>query len=389
MKKTTKNLMIGLTGLAIVFFAVSCNPKPKGPMGPPMGFVPTVSVTSIKDTRITETDEYIGKVNARDTVDIVARVNGYLKKHYFTEGAIVNKGSLLFLIEPDQYQAEVEQANADIENIKASLIKDEKNLKRTKELIDQDFISHSSFDQALATRDKTTADLKSKEALLKKSKLNLSYTKIYAPITGKIGSLQVTEGNYVGPNSGVLATIVKLNPIFVTYNIPADDFTRLRLKFSEEGKSISNHEVDLVLANDTTYSYKGLQNFFDNKVDDSTGTIKMRAEFPNPEGILLPGQLGKVIVYANSSVIKHIIPQAIVLEDSVGKYVYVVDDNKVKVQRIKTGKQVGKDIIVESGLSRIEKIISSGLQKLRPGMEVKVSTEAPEKTEDKGKTNVK
>ncbi|MEW5819582.1 MAG: efflux RND transporter periplasmic adaptor subunit, partial [Cyanobacteriota bacterium] len=269
--------------------------------------------------------------------------------------------------------------------IKASLIKDEKNLNRVQELVQQDFISHSSYDQALSTRDNSIAELKAKEAMLKKAKLNLSYTKIYAPINGKIGSLMVTEGNLVGPDTGSMATIVKLNPIYVTYNIPADDFTKLRLKLAKEHKSIENHQIELILSDGAPYAYKGTQDFFDNKIDETTGTIKLRARFPNPDGILLPGQLCNIIVYSNKPVIKQVLPQSAILEDTAGKFVYIVTKEKtVQRQGIETGRQIGKDWVIKDGIEPDDQVISTGLQKIKHGMSVNILSDQTNNADSKG-----
>lgn len=386
MNSNKKSILNYILILGISLCLTSCmlnKPDDKSAQKRPQFPPPGVTVTKISKIKITETEKYTGKIYARDVVNIVARVQGYLEKHYFSEGAIVKQHSLLFLIEPDQYQAEVEQAKADIENIKATLVNDEKELARVDELIKEDYISHSRFDQSLAKRDESIAILKAKEAALKKAELNLAYTKIYAPIMGKIGGLEVTEGNLVGPQTGTLATIVKLDPIYVTYNIPADDFTKLRLKLSKEGKSLSNKPIELILNDGTLYPYKGSIDFFDNKVDETTGTIKIRAKFSNPAGVLLPGQLCQVVIYADKPVLKSVIDQSAVLEDSTGKYVYILEEgNTVKKQDIKVGQQTGKYWTIEEGLTANDSVVLTGLQKIREGMKVNI---LPEKSENKGK----
>lgn len=386
---SNKNMFIKfLMLLGVGFILASCTPGEKGggaQQGPPAPPPPGVNVTKIENIEVVEKEEYIGKIYARDVVDIVARVEGYLEKHYFNEGAIVNKGSLLFLIEQDQYQAEVEQARADIENIKATLANDEKNLVRVEELVKDDYISHSNYDAALSQRDQSVASLKAKEAALKKAELNLKYTKIYAPIMGKIGNLKVTEGNLVGPLAGSLATIVKLNPIYVTYKVPAEDFTRLRKKLSKQGKSLSNKKIELFLSDGKVYPLKGVIDFYDNKVDESTNTIEMRAKFPNPDGILLPGQLCSVVIYEGKSIQKPAIIQSAVLEDTAGKYVYTLDkENAVQRQGIKVGQQVDEYWVIKDGLNLSDTVVTTGLQKIRHGMKVNVMKDPQKSSEGKG-----
>lgn len=334
-----------------------------------------VSVAKVNKKKIISTKEYLGRVVAKDDVKITARVSGTLEKAYFKEGEIVKKGQALFLVDPDKYEAAVEQANADISNSKAALEESEKNLIRAKELVQNDYISKSEYDSKLALRDKHKAALFAAKAVLRKANHDFRNTKIYAPVDGKIGSIYITEGNQVSPDGGPLATLVSLDPIYVTYNVPADDFTKLRLKLVNENKKLSDMKVKLTLSDGTPFPMEGKQDFFNNKIDDTTGTIQMRATFPNPDEILLPGALVNVIVYEDKDIDVVVIPQAATLEDADGKYVYVVDEKGLAQQkRIRVDKETGTDFVVEEGLQPGEEIIVNGLQKIMmPGMPVVIA----------------
>lgn len=370
-----KKIILGIIILVAIGFAVKKiflsggPPRGMGQMPPPM-----VSVSEIKQKKIIDAKEYIGRVVAKDKVNLVPHVQGYLEKKYFTDGEMVHKGDLLFLIEPEEYEAAVSQAKANIETAKAILWESNKDLERAEELVKKDYISKSEFDKKLALRDKNRASLEAEKAYLKKVSNNLRHTRIYSPIRGKIGDVKITEGNLVGPNMGTLATIVRLNPIYVTYNIAAEEFTKLQLRLEKENRKMDNCKVKLEFPDGTPYSIHGIQDFYDNEVDRTTGTIKVRATFDNPKGILLPGQLVNVIVYEGNADIKTVVPQAAVLEDPQGKYVYFIDrDSKAQQKRIKISGESGKYFIVEDGLTPGDEIILAGIQKIMmPGMKVKI-----------------
>ncbi len=384
MKKKIIIAVVILGALAFTaktFFLKGGPPSGHGQMPPPM-----VSLAKVEQKEIVDTKEYIGRVAAKDEVDLVPYVSGYLQKKYFTEGEMVNERDLLFLIEPDEYEAAVAQAKADIENAKALLWESEKNLERAEELVAKDFISKSEYDNKLALRDKNKAALEAAKAYLKKVNNNLKHTRIYAPIPGKIGDVKITEGNLVGSNMGSLATIVRVDPIYVIYNIAADEFVKLRLQLEKENKKMDNCKVKLEFPDGTPYPVQGIQDFYDNRIDQTTGTIKVRATFRNPKGILLPGKLVNVIVYENKGDVKTVIPQAAVLEDPQGKYVYIVDkENKAQQKRIKLGKETGRYFVVKEGLKPDEEIILNGIQKIMmPGMPVMTApAEGEASTEEK------
>ncbi len=338
---------------------------------------PVVKLETIKEQNIIEVKEYVGRVKTQDKVDIRARVKGYLDKRYFKEGQIIKKGDLLYRIEQKEYIAAVERAEADILKEKAALEELKKNLTRAEELIKNDYISKSKYDNSLAAVQKSQASIKAKIARLRQAEINLGYTEIYSPINGKIGSVNITLGNYVGPQSGALASIVKFNPVNVSFNVPAIDYTKYKLTGKKHKKN-NNLKVGLKFSDGTKFDTKGILNFSDNQIDETTGTIKLRAEFKNSANLLIPGQYVNVLLYNNIPTLKVVVQQALVLEDGVGKYVYTLGKNNiVEIKRIKIEGEHETYWIVKEGLKAGDKIIGSGLLKIRPQMPVMLASQMP------------
>ena len=312
-----------------------------------------------------------GRLDAKYTVDVLARINGWLKERYFNEGAKISKGQTLFLIEPDEYQIAVNNAAANVRQTQAALINAEKELVRAQELVKKDYVSKSYYDQALATRDTSRAALDAAKAQLANAKLNLSYTKVTSPIDGKIGKIIITEGNLVNTQSGPLARIVSIHPIFAYFTLKSSEY--LQFKKADSSDDFSNMEVKLELADGTIYPEIGKIEFVDNQVNETTGTLSLRATFENADELLVPGDFVKVIVKATSPRTVMMIPQSAALDDSNGYYVWAVDaDNKVQRKNIKVSNEIDKHWIVEDGLTEDDVIVGKGIQSIRmPGQVVK------------------
>lgn len=337
---------------------------------------PSVEVQMPKRVDIINKKEVIGRVEAKYTTNIITRVSGYLQDRYFKEGDVVKKGQLLFKIQPNDFIVNVNQAKANLENTNSALIAAEKNLSRISELIKNDYISKSEYDNALANRDSLKASLQAQKALLDKANLNLSYTSIKAPISGKIGKVLINKGNYIDRSSGTLATIVSVDPIYVSFNINSDEYL-----LAKQQNSDTFNLVELVLPNNEIYEEQGIVDFSDNNIDETTGTIKLRATFKNPKGLLLPGQFVNLKVVSNKAEPKLLIPQDAIIVNPGGKFVYVVDaENTAKMRPVKIGIQQDNNIVIEQGLSPEDRVITNGVLKVRP--EVKVNIITP-KTEEK------
>ena len=317
--------------------------------------------------------ESSGRIEAKYSVDIVARINGWLQKSYFAEGAKVKKGQTLFLIEPDQYQNLVNTASANVRQAQAALVNAEKELVRAQELVKSDYVSKSYYDQALATRDSSRAALDAAKAQLADAKLNLSYTKIVAPVDGKIGKIIITEGNLVNTATGPIARVVSTSPIYVLFNLKSSEF--LKLKKNDNSDDFANMEVKLQLADGTMFDESGKIEYVGNEVNPTTGTIDLRATFENANELLVPGDFVSVIVKSTVPKQTLAVPQSAALNDAQGYYVWAVgEDNKTQRKNIKVSQEVNKNWVVEEGLEATDNIVAKGIQSIRmPGQVVKPS----------------
>ncbi len=330
----------------------------------------TVQTSKPEYEEIYSSSESAGRIEAKYSVDVVARINGWLQKRFFDEGAKIHKGQTLFLIEPDQYQIAVKNAEANVRQNKASLINAQKELVRAAELVKQDYVSKSYYDEALATRDRAQAALDASQAALADARLNLSYTKVTSPIDGKIGKIIITEGNLVNTTSGALARIVSVKPIYVYFTLKSSEF--LKFKKVDSSADFSNMNVKIQLADGTTYAENGKIEFVNNEVDQTTGTISLRATFENADELLVPGDFVKVVVTAKTPKKVVLIPQSAALDDAQGYYVWSVDsDNKAVRKNIKVSEEIDKKWVVEEGLTPEDIFVSKGTQSIRmPGQKV-------------------
>ncbi len=322
-----------------------------------------VQVANPVEQNIYISTESAGRVEAKYTVDVVARINGWLQKRYFSEGDVVKAGQTLFLIEPNEYEIAVQNAQAAVKQSEAAYVNAEKELKRAAELVKNDFVSKSYYDQALATRDGNKAAHDAAKASLSNAKLNLSYTKVVSPIDGKIGKIMITEGNLVNTQTGPLARIVSTSPIFVTFNIKSADY--LKFKKSDIGSNLENMKVTVKLADGSEYPQTGKIEFVDNEIDMSSGTIALRATFNNEEGLLVPGDYVQVVATTVEPKTVMLIPQSAAMDESNGYYVWVVkDDNKIEKRTIQVSDDVDNNWVVEGGLDYSDKVVVKGIQRV-------------------------
>ncbi len=336
-----------------------------------------VEVGEVKTQKTYPKTESVGRIEAKYTVDVVARINGWLQKRYFKEGDYVRKGQTLFLIQPNEYAIAVQQSQAAVRQAEAALINSEKELKRAQELVKNDFVSKSYYDQALATRDQNKASLDVARANLAAAQLNLSYTRINSPVDGKIGKILITEGNLVNAQSGTLARIVSVTPIYAYFQLKSEDY--LKFKKSDKDKDhFSNMKVKIKLSDNTTYPEEGKLEFVNNEVDPTAGTIALRATFENKDHLLVPGDFVNVEAIAKEPIDVVTVPQVAVSDSTTGFYVWIIDENnQAQQQQIKIGDAIDHDWIVLEGLKPGDKVITSGVQKLRSGTYVKVSEAKP------------
>lgn len=347
---------------------------------------PDVTVDKIKQENVIRSFDAPGRVVSKYQVSIMARISGYLQKSYFKEGDYVKAGETLFLIEPAEYQNASNVAGANIQNIKAQLEYANKQLARAEELVKQDYIAKSKYDEILASRNSLQAQLKAAQSSYSDSKRNLSYTTVKAPVDGRIGFIDVTVGNYVSPSSGSLTTINSTNPIYVTFPLSSDDYTAIS---SIDPNANTKRRVELYFQNGEKYDLDGVQDFLDNKVDQTTGTVTMRATFQNPNNKLLHGEFVNVKVFANRAVNVPVVPVVAVQENQEGKYVYKLDDKNLPVLTyIKVQGQVGDNWIIKDGLTVGDRVITDGIQKVTPGNPVHIVSKEQMKS-NKSKENIK
>jgi membrane fusion protein (multidrug efflux system) len=335
---------------------------------------PSVAVITTQLVDVTPTFGFNGRVVAEDKVDVRARVTGFLQKREFKEGADVKVGEPLFIIEKDQYQAVVEQRRAELASAEANRDNTEVALRRGQELVKNKNIPQAEVDQRRANDQMAAAKILEAQAALKQAEINLGYTEIYAPIDGRIGRASVSVGNLVGPDSGVLATIVSQNPIYVTFPVSQRQLLEYRREQSGGGHP---PVVRVGLPDGTLYPEPGSLNFLDVQVDRGTDTVTVRAALPNPDRVLVDGQFVSVQVEAGKPERRIAIPQAALQVDQAGPYVLVVDgDDKVESRRVKLGATEGTQAVIQDGLKEGERVIVEGIQKVRPGMVV-AAAEAP------------
>ena len=328
--------------------------------------------------------ESTGRVEAKYSVDVIARVSGFLLKKYFKEGDFVKKGQLLFQIDPKEYQLEVNKSQAAVNQYGALLKNAQQELNRANALIKEDLISHSDVDQSLATRNSNRALLDSARQKLELARVNLSYTRIHSPIDGRIGKVKITEGNYVDATSGSLVNISSMNPVYVTFSLRSQDFVKL-LKASDKFKDV---QVKAQFDNGVIYDKIGKIDFVDNQIDQNSGSVQMRAVFDNSKGWLVPGDYMKVTLIAPKKVEYMTVPQACAKGDAMsGYYVWTVEDGKAVRKDIKVSDDINNNWVVDSGLDKSDQVIVSGIQNIAmQGQKVKViDAETYAKKEKAGK----
>ena len=336
--------------------------------------IPTVTVDTVKSAQVRREFDAPARVMAKYRVEVLARINGYLTKSYFKEGDYVKKGQLLFEIEPQEYTNAVGHAKGNLDNARAQQEYYNKQLARYKELVDNDFVARADYDNVLAQRNAYSAQVQSMENVYRDAQRNLGYTKVKAPVDGRVGIIDVTVGNYVSMNSGPLTTINSSDPMYITFPLESKDYAELN---RIDGSPNVKREVEFTFSSGQKYEFKGVQDFYDNRVDESTGTITMRATFPNPKDVLLQGDFGRVKIYSNLKDEMLIVPQTATMENQEGLYVYVInEENKPKLTYIKTMGQIGTNWVVYDGVKKGDTIITTGMQKVIPGSPVKVVQQA-------------
>ncbi len=329
---------------------------------------PSVVVESVKPKPVNPYKKYVGHIEPIQTVDIQARVSGYLEKVCFKEGSYVHEGDVLYIIEQEPYEAQVKARKAQLEEAKANLYWAKKHLKRLRSARPES-IPATEMDKAIADEWMARAKVMEAEASLELAKINLGYTTIKAPITGLMGKTFLTAGNLVGPEKGPLARLVQIEPIRVVYSLSEPELVDLQKRMAKDKSPL---KVRIRLPNGSLYGEWGRLDFISNEVDPETGTIAVYILFQNKDHMLRPGEYVDVLVYGKSPKMMITVPQKAVLTDQKGHYVLVVDKNgKVEERRVTLGPQTSSDWAITSGLSPGDNVIVEGIQKVKPGQIVK------------------
>lgn len=363
--KFTKVLV--LAAIAILFLEQAPAPAQSAPP------LPAVSVAVIEKQPASRPLTYLGRIEALNSADVTTRTEGFIKTIHFDEGQTVLEGDPLFDLDPSVHLSAVAQAEAAVAGAEAALNLAETTYRRFESLARTSSASRAEADRALAERDVAEASLAQAKAQLEARKLDLSFTKIAAPISGRIGRTAFNTGGFVGPASGPLAAIVQLDPVRVVVPIRERDFISAvtgdgRLHLDLLGKDFS---PELRLANGQKYPLRGVLDFIDNQINPRTGTVDVRARFENPDHILLPGGVADVILDAVEPPLVAVVPIAALQQDMNGFFVLAVDDqNIVEVRPVKIGMQIDQSFVITDGLREGERVIVEGLQRVGPGMAV-------------------
>ncbi|MGH9581778.1 MAG: efflux RND transporter periplasmic adaptor subunit, partial [Bryobacteraceae bacterium] len=368
---------LGCSGLLLVMAACSggkSTQKTQTAATPP----PAVVFTTVTPQTVPIYGEYVGQTEAADTVEIHAQVTGFLQQIAFKEGSIVHKGQLLFVIDPRPYEAALDQAKATLAVDQATVNNAQKIVNRYKPLVQETAISKQDFDSAVATAQEDASNVKLAQAQVSAAQLNVNYTRIQAPMTGSIGTSQVKVGDLVQSGTTLLDTIYSISPMYVTFAISEADY----LAYLKRGRQHPHHPppIQLILGNGSTYDYPGTINMVAPTVSTTTGTLGIRASFPNPQRALKPGLFGRVRFVVREAVNAFLVPQSAVQQLQGTESVLLVGpDNKVQQSTVTTGATVGNLEIVSSGLKAGDRVIVEGIQKAQPGMAVQAK-ETPEET---------
>jgi membrane fusion protein (multidrug efflux system) len=327
-----------------------------------------VDVITVGMRQINPEVSYVAKIEAMDKVGLRARVTGFLQEQLFKDGDLVTKDQPLFLIEKVNFEAQVRQAEANLEKAKASAVNAKAQYNRTQTLFKTKDVSAAKLDEARAANDAAQATVSEMKARLDLAQKDLEYTTIVAPMDGRIGESTFSVGELIGPSSGILAEVVSINPIDAVFSVSENDITRLQDQFGNGADT----DVTFIFASGKTYPEKGSINFVDIALDEAMNTLKMKASFPNPDNRLISGQYGRVVLRGTKPIDQIVIPMKAVQRDMTGAYVYLVDaDNKIVKQSVQTGLELPNfDVVIENGLRGGETLVTAGFQKITAGATV-------------------
>ena len=365
-------LLLSAAALALL---AACGPKDGGHQG---GF-PTaeVSVVTVQKQSVPLVFEYTGQTAGSREVEVRARVTGILLKRNYAEGAVVRAGQSLFTIDPLPLQAAAARAEADLAGTEARFGQAQRNSARLKPLFEARAVSQKEYDDAVSGEQIAAADVKSARTRLTEARLNLDYTRVEAPISGLSSRALKSEGSLISGPDVLLTTVTQSDPMYVNFGIPDNEQQKLKTDIDQGRVTLpkdGRYEVTVKLADGSTYARTGKLAFADLRISNATGTADARAEIPNPDGVLRPGQFVRVFVKGAQRPGAILVPQRAVLEGPQGKFVYVIDaESKAAIRPVQVGDWSGESWIVNGGLNAGDKVIVDGVMKIGPGAPVKVA----------------
>ncbi|QFT53695.1 efflux RND transporter periplasmic adaptor subunit [Microbulbifer sp. THAF38] len=359
-----KKLTATLFGLSALVLAGCGSGEPTGQQPPP----PAVEVAQVSTEATTLWRSFTGRVVAPETVELRPRVSGYIDRVSFAEGALVERGDVLFTIDQRPYKAKLRAAEAELQRVRSELAFSEKQAGRAQQLLDSKAISREEYDRRIASRDAERAALNAAEAAVENARLDLQYTEVTAPISGRVSRALVTRGNLANADTTLLTTLVSVDPMYVYFESDEQTFAVSRNLLNDGARP----PVHIGLAGENGYPHKGQLDFIDNRLNSHTGTIQFRAVVANPNGTFKPGQFARVEMPIEEMAQAVLIDSKAVLTDQDRRYVYVVtQDNLTERRPVEVGPRQGERTLIRSGLQTGDQIVVNGLQKIFfPGMPV-------------------
>lgn len=366
----SRHLLLAAAALSLLAACSDESKQAEAPAAPP----PSVTVAKVTSQDVRQSESFVGQIAAVDQVDLVARVSGFLEDKAVPDGSFVKQDDLLFTIEKAEYEAQLTKAKADVASAKADAALKAADEKRDKDLLDKGHVSEAAYEATLAQKQQAEASVEAAQSALQQAELNLSYTDISAPFPGQIGKSTFSVGELVGPNTSSLAKLIRLAPVYVNFSVSEAQYMNAVQTHNISPADLSPDEapsISLVLPNGDKYGESGKIVYIDNEIDATTGTISFRGQFENKDVRLLAGTYVTVLLEAPNTETALVVPQAAIQRDQQGAFALAItSDKKVEQKYVELGQQIGTGFVVTNGLAEGDEVITEGLQKVRPGVEV-------------------
>lgn len=379
--RATRIIITTIFTVSAVFLG-SCGKVEAPPDAPP----PAVEVQEVFVQPVATEFEFVARTRATEDTDIRARITGTIIERNFAEGQFVEKGELLFQIDPRPYEAAQNAAKAELARATSALKVAKRNLARGEDLKPDGYISEAELDKLRDERDRAIAAEEAAQANIEQATLNMEFTEIRAPFAGRAGRSNLSIGDLVDPSTGALVSLVQNDPMLVDFDVNERSLAesmKINQERTQQGLEPISYTPRLRLVSGDFYPLPGIIDYANNRVNTSTGTITITARFPNPDRVLIPGQFGRIVIKRGEPELRMLIAQSSVLEDMQGRYVYTVNnDNQVIRKNVSLGQRHGVNWVVESGLEEGDSVIVNGVQKVRPNMPVTPSPVSAEPYEE-------